>query len=330
MKEKIAFFTSFTAYFVFLLIFISCDSTPYKRESTGPKNTLTVVCDTNMYDNGLKQFLREDSILGQPYPGLIRKEPLIAIRNFSPRSFRNYPRTRNVLYIKKGAPSLFIHKDSLASPQSFILVSANNSRELKRLIQENKTKIIESLLETDYRFQSNYLSENAQIKYPNLIDLGIQKILLPKNYKLITTATDFVYYRKDQGIDIVNLIFSRNETLSHHSHSEQIKEEINRVYRQHLTDRNNRYPLIENHFPFQTEKKEEDSLWLKYESRGFWKMKNDLMGGPLIAQTWINKKTNKNYQVSAFIYAPHKPPRMNKKRDYLLEIETILRTLLLK
>lgn len=58
------------------------------------------------------------------------------------------------------------------------------------------------------------------------------------------------------------------------------------------------------------------------ETRGLWRTKGDFMGGSFINYTIFDENNNQRIMLDAFLYAPD-----SKKRNLVLELESILRTL---
>jgi hypothetical protein len=59
-----------------------------------------------------------------------------------------------------------------------------------------------------------------------------------------------------------------------------------------------------------------------FETRGKWEIKNDFMAGPFLNYTVVDKPNNRLIVVEGFTYAP-----TANKRDYMFEIEAVLKTL---
>jgi hypothetical protein len=57
------------------------------------------------------------------------------------------------------------------------------------------------------------------------------------------------------------------------------------------------------------------------ETRGLWIVKNDFMGGPFLSYTFVDKKNHQLIIIEGFSYSPSA-----KKRDFVFELEAILKT----
>jgi len=62
-----------------------------------------------------------------------------------------------------------------------------------------------------------------------------------------------------------------------------------------------------------------------FETRGKWEVKNVYMAGPFLSYTIVDKPNNRLVVVEGFTYAPS-----INKRDYMFEIEAILKTIKIK
>jgi len=58
------------------------------------------------------------------------------------------------------------------------------------------------------------------------------------------------------------------------------------------------------------------------EARGFWEMKNDMMGGPFVSHSTVDTVNNRVIVVEGFVYAPEK-----MKRTMIRRLESALYTL---
>ena len=58
------------------------------------------------------------------------------------------------------------------------------------------------------------------------------------------------------------------------------------------------------------------------EARGFWKMENDMMGGPFVSHSSVDTVNNRVVVVEGFVYAPEK-----MKRTMIRRLEAALYTL---
>ena len=58
------------------------------------------------------------------------------------------------------------------------------------------------------------------------------------------------------------------------------------------------------------------------EARGFWEMKNDMMGGPFVSHSSVDTVNNRVIVVEGFVYAPEK-----MKRTMIRRLEAALYTL---
>ena len=59
-----------------------------------------------------------------------------------------------------------------------------------------------------------------------------------------------------------------------------------------------------------------------FETRGKWEVKGDFMAGPFLNYTVVDKANNRLVVVEGFSYAP-----TTNKRDFMFEVEAILKTL---
>ncbi len=310
-------------------IVTSCNNennTVLRPSVTGKAGEVLVVMDKQLWESEAGDSLKK--ILLQEYPGLPVAEPLFDVINIPPQAFTDMFKThRNVIMIETGEKQkngINITKDVWAETQLLISISAKNTNEIIKIINQNKDKIISVIENTELgRISDNYK------KYPERETIEILKqkhnisLVIPAGYSLDREAGNFLWIahetpRISQGILIYYYNYSDTNTFT----SDYLIGKRDYFLKKYvpgpsegsyMTTGLEVYPLFD-----------ELSLNGEYATRlrGLWEVENDFMGGPFISITTLDKKRNRVITAEGFVYAPQ-----FNKRNYMRQLEAILYTL---
>lgn len=256
--------------------------------------------------------------------GLPQAEPLFTVRQVPPEAFNSLlHRSRNIVVLQEGPESkVTIEENKFARPQVFIALTAPNGTELAKLIIKNQAELTTMLHDSEVDYLQKSVTNKPQPVPPLLKDHQLS-MKIPPSFKIDQeTKNTLVLWNKslksDQGIIIHVEPLNGEETL--------LGDRIIPL-RDSLTshfikgDREGSYMIVEDYIPPVFENLEIDGNFA-IETRGLWRTKGDFMGGSFINYTVFDETNNQRVMVDAFIYAPE-----TKKRNLVLELEAILRTL---
>ena len=309
-----------------LFFLMSCDSKPGKRilvDSSGRMNHILVVINNDDWQGEVGDAIR--NTLAIDVIGLPQSEPLFHLNQISPKGFTSFlTSNRNIIFIEYGAENSFKIKQNIyAKPQKAVHIKAENKEELIKLIDNNKTEIINTIRNSDLKvYQKKHLRKHYDTKSsPFLSELKID-LKIPFAYEKSQDTKDYLWYVKDIPEGYQNILIY---TVPINSLADENGENI--IETRDLKGpyipgaKEGMYMITEKAFtPQHIETKLDGKK--TYETRGTWEMKGDYMAGPFLNYTIVDKKNNRLIVIEGFTYAPN-----IKKRNYMFELEAILKTI---
>lgn len=311
---------------VILLSLFSCDS---KKKgitlvgSAGSINDLTIVINNDLWKGKVGDSLR--SIISRPVLGLPQEEYQFSVTQVPEKTFgRLFKANRNLLFVGiENKQGYIVKKDVYASPQVTMTILGKDKKSLIQEINVHKEDIISVFKNADLKLsqqktRKNYWKING-IKTFKKLNFQLK---IPKTYLMIDDTGDFLWFRKDISNGSMNIIaytmsLPKNDSIKNNIVS--MRDSIGKKYIPGPSDGS--YMITEAAYtPFT--KKTEISGTSTFETRGKWEVKNDFMAGPFLNYTTVDKAHNRLLVVEGFTYAPS-----IKKRDYMFELEAILKTL---
>ena len=310
---------------VFLSI-LSCDKKDGHItlvESAGNINHLTIVIDNDLWKGSVGDTLRE--ILTSPILGLPQEENQFSVNQVPPKTFgRLFKTSRNILFIGlEDKEGYGVKNDLYARPQMTMTIIGTDQSTLTNQINSHKDEIISVFKNADLKlFQKKITKEHWETKdVKTLLNLGIQ-LKIPKDYALVKDTGDFLWFRQDIDKGSMNIISYALPLIENDSITNAIVAARDTIGKKHIPGQfDGTYMITEEAYtPFT--KKIELNNNPSFETRGKWEVKGDFMAGPFLNYTVIDKLNNRLLVLEGFTYAPSV-----KKRDYMFELEAILKTL---
>ncbi|MCK5824109.1 MAG: DUF4837 family protein [Ichthyobacteriaceae bacterium] len=307
------------------------ESESIKSSSSGRMNELLVVMKHDLWKGEVGNTVRE--IFRQEMEGLPQPEPLYRVAHIAPQAYgRVFKAARNIIIIDVKKNNKFsISKNVHAQPQIIETVYAKNEKALILKLKANKNKLIEPFRKQDIKSIQKRYYRIRRGDIPKLNDNGIS-IILPKSYSQIQVADNFWWYRSEvrQGklYPQLNLII----------HITPLKSDLQLSGSDVISTRDSigkKYVAgsLEGSY-MQTEPRPLYAPIMKntivngnvaIETRGLWMVKGDFMGGPFLNYTIFDEKNNRIITAEGFIYAAG-----TKKRDYVFEMEAIIKSIRIK
>ena len=313
---------------VITALFISCESGDSKKtlkESNGRINHLLVVIKNSEWQGDLGDELRK--IIAEPVLGLPQPESQFEVTQVPPDSFGSMFRaTRNVLNIGIGDETSFSVKSNVyAAPQKIITIIGKNKGELIAEIQKNSKKIVEIYKNADLKsVQNNILKKFWD---PTQIQTFVKEgysLKIPRNYSKVEDNGEFVWYRYHLNGDNSMELIAYTVPIT----SEDDENGNNIVAIRNAFGKKNIPGQIEDSYMITEEAYSPHIFEVEldgkkaFETRGKWEVKNVYMAGPFLSYTVVDKPNNRLVVVEGLTFAPS-----INKRDYMFELEAVLKTL---
>ena len=314
-----------TISFVLLLLF-SCRDKDRKitlAGSSGRINLLTIVVENSLWKGSVGDSLRE--IIASPVLGLPQEETQFSVSQAPPSSFgRLLKPSRNILIVGIDEKSGYsVQKDVYASPQIIMTILGKDKTSLIQQINAHRKEIISVFKKGDIElFQKKITKEIWKVDdVKTLSKLGIA-LKIPKTYALVDDTGDFLWFRQDIPKGSMNLIAYSFPLVETDSIANSIIARRDSIGKKNIPGTLEGMHMITElaYSPFLKQIQLDNKL--TFESKGIWEMKNDFMAGPFLNYTVVDKTNNRLVIVEGFTFSPNV-----KKRDYMFELEAILKTL---
>lgn len=312
--------------FALVLIFLlSCknDGKLILKDSMGKINSLVIVIDNKEWMGKPGDALR--NIIGAPILGLPQEETQFSVTQAPVKAFKTIFKTsRNLLligYDKKN--SYTVKKELYASPQVIMTILGKDEVSLLALIEKHKKEIISVFKEADLKVYQKKLAknsvENDSLKTLKKLNVAIS---IPTDYRLVDDTGDFLWFRKHIDKGDLNLIAYELPLKENEDIINSITASRDTIGKKYIPgSKEGMYMITEAAYSPHIISTKLNNL-SAYETRGKWEVKNDFMAGPFINYTIVDKANNRLLVFEGFTYAPNA-----KKRDYMFELEAIIKTL---
>ncbi len=310
------------------LVVVSCTDSGTKKRflppSTGGINTLMVVMDTDLWKGGVGDKIREH--FAAPVLGLPQGEPKFTITQIPPQVFKGATAySRSVLFVEQDSVSLaHIKTDVYAKPQKVAVVTGETYNDLAGNLDSISGMAIAAfkkveISEAQKRFTRSLTKEKAFEE-----EFGIS-LKVPSLYKIGKHEKNFVWMDIQIPKGTMNILayqmpwdsFSVDSTFV--MDIVKMRDSIGKKYvpgpyeGTYMKTEMAFSPYI---FPAQIGGKK------AAEARGIWEINGYPMAGPFLTYIINDKDNNRKLILEGFTFAPSQ-----EKRDYMFELEAILKTI---
>ena len=310
-----------------VFVVLSCQNNHEKLlpESSGKTHSILVIMDDNDWKGAVGDSIRK--YFASEFSDLPQSEPQYTLHQAAPELFTDiFKRIRDVLIIKKGDKSgVQYFKDRFARPQLIVQVEGHNNDDIKKILYKHSQEIIDRFNKFEIKhlqqLQRKALRNNADVEK----ELGIS-IEIPDYFALVDHQKNFFWFRRDVKNGEADILLY-NVPLKD---AQDLKGNRVVYYRDSIGKKYIPGPLANTYMKSEHNLSPSQVMTTingkrAIETRGLWNMKNDFMGGPYVNYSIIDKKHKRMIVGEGFIYAP-----AIDKRDYMVQLESILRTIKLK
>ena len=314
-----------------LSLLTSCgDGTKSKRilsSSSGNINQLQVIVDSDLWLSRIGDEIRE--VFSAEVVGLPQQEPLFSIRHMPPIVFTGFAtKNRTILKIEKDKPAdTKFYKDVYATPQSVVVISGNSAKEIAAEIHNNAERIISTFKETELK-ERQRLTRKSLHKDKNIEESLGASIEFPSAYRIAKQEGNFFWLRRDIKNGDANLMIYEMPLNAISDGDNAIndiikmRDSIGRVHIPGPVDGS--YMITEEAYtPYLNTTIIDNKP--AFETKSTWEVKDAFMAGPFINYAVKDEVNNRLIVLEGFVFAPS-----TSKRDYIFELEAIIRTLKVK
>lgn len=313
---------------VVISLLISCDSGDGKRvlkEANGRINHLLIVMKNSEWQGEIGDELRK--IVAEPVVGLPQPEAQFEVSQVPPENFGSMFRaTRSVLKVGITDKNSFtVASNMYASPQRIITITGKNEAALIEEIKKHNQEIVTVFKNADLKsIQRRVLKKYWDPTKIETFNKQGYTLKIPRNYRKVEDDGEFVWYRYhlDRGNSMELISYTvpiTSEDDENGNNIVAIRDAIGAKYipgeieGSHMITEEAYTPHI---FEVELDGKK------AFETKGKWEVKGMYMAGPFISYSVIDKANNRLVVVEGLTYAPS-----INKRDYMFELEAILKTL---
>ena len=291
---------------------------------SGKAGEVIVVIDRVNWEGDLGNTVR--LLLADDCPWLAQKEPLYTLVNVAPGAFTDLFKVhRNIVFFdidpQVQNEAITYRSDMWASPQCVIQVSAATAENAQHLLEEEGETIV-AVIEQAER---DRVIANTRLYEERSLAPQVRKIMggsphFPSGYKLKKKTDNFIWIADEkqytnQGVFIYKYPVTESEpfTLDNiiRHRNEFLKENVPGMF-------DGTYMITADYIP-------PTVSYLQYkgrsfaQTRGFWEVYNDFMGGPFVSHSFYSQDGKDIIVLEAFVYAPK-----YDKRQYLRQVESLL------
>tara|TARA_R110002072_G_scaffold48185_11_gene131727 strand:+ start:603 stop:1616 length:1014 start_codon:yes stop_codon:yes gene_type:complete len=331
-------------YFLLFIILISCsneakvaeketDSPPENPAnstlpaSNGGRLDLIVVSSNSVWDGVAGEAIRK--VFSAAQHGLPQEEPLFNVIHIESSKF-NYvlKRSRNIIVLEINPENIGskLQENAWADPQIVAYYSAADQNGIAELFKNSKERVFEEFMALEISTMHKRLKKGRFLPNPKVLqDHGVS-MDIPRSFELDQENENLLVFwnktiKTDQGI-IIHFSPLNDEDLTVGSNTIPLRDSITKLYIH--GQKEGSYMKTEMLIPPKVSTLELSGQFA-LETRGLWKTIGEFKGGPFINYTIYDEKNKQVIFLDAFIYSPE-----TKKRNFLLELETVLRSLKIK
>ena len=302
----------------FLITALSCSGNQQKLlpASSGNINNISVVTNDELWEGAVGEVIREN--FGRPIYGLPQIEPIFSLSHIPSKVFSGFAtKSRTILKIDISEnEGVFNFKNTYASPQRIIQITANSPDKIIEIINENLNSIYSTMYFNEIQEKQRRISKNLNKTQAIKKSTGVS-LKFPSAYRVAKVDSNFVWIRRDIETGSVNLFIQRQRNQTEQSIIEK-RDSISKIYIPG--------PVENTHMStdlIYTPNTQEINVGGKqvFETRGLWEIEGQFMAGPFL-NFQIKLGDDDFIMLDGFVYSPG-----STKREYIFELEAIMRSL---
>ena len=302
----------------FLITALSCSDNQQKLlpASSGNINNISVVTNDELWEGAVGEVIREN--FGRPIYGLPQIEPIFSLSHIPSKVFSGFAtKSRTILKIDISEnEGVFNFKNTYASPQRIIQITANSPDKIIEIINENLNSIYSTMYFNEIQEKQRRISKNLNKTQAIKKNTGVS-LRFPSAYRVAKADTNFVWIRRDIETGSVNLFIQRQRNQTEQSIIEK-RDSISKIYIPGPVE--NTYMSTDLIYTPNTQQINVGGKQV-FETRGLWEIEGQFMAGPFL-NFQIKLGDDDFIMLDGFVYSPG-----STKREYIFELEAIMRSL---
>lgn len=267
--------------------------------------------------------------IGAPLYGLPQDEPQFSLKQMPTVVFTDFAtKNRTILKVVKGkdADTKFF-ENAYAKPQKMAVVYGQTNQEIIDQINTNAAKIISAFKTEEIKEKQRRIRKSLN-KNNNIEDVLGLTIQFPSAYRVAKEDGKFFWLRRDIKTGTINLMLYEMPLDAISKGDETINDIIkirDSIGQAHIPGPlDGSYMVTEDAYtPFIGSSILDNKP--TYVTRSVWEVKKAFMSGPFINYAIEDKINNRYIIAEGFVFAPSV-----EKRDYVFELESIIKSLKIK
>lgn len=311
------------------ILLFSCSSdgkdNKFIPDSVGKPYEIFVISDPEMFRGSVGDSIKNS--LEQEVHMINNAERSLQLVNIPPANFKGLTKKhRNIVIFQVGEnypiTRMYTVNDEYAKPQMITVLQAPTTAQLEGLITEMRDSLKKQFENEEL---ARFAVKAAKVTEPKSVarvkDMFNIDLKLPKGFVYRNAVEpDFLWISYElpeasQGVIIYEYPYD-GKPLTDASIIEARNKFISNV----PGELPNSFMTTSDMFDPETESKViNGNVW--QETRGFWRVENDFMGGPFVNYTIIDEENNRVVGIDWYVYSPNP----NKgQRNYLRQLEGIM------
>ena len=291
---------------------------------SGKAGEVIVVIEKAHWDGELGDALRESLACDCDF--LPQPEPLYNLAYVTPAGFTNmFQSHRNIIMVHIDQDvkedGITFYNNKWARPQCIIMINAKGLDEAVAVVRRDYEKIRARLeqAERDRVVASARLYEAKEIR-ENVAERFGGSIVFPSGYVIKKINDSFAWIGNDNTYVYKDILVYRYPANGKDDlQPETIIAQRNRILKENVPG------MFDGTYMTTSQVAEPKVSYINYkghdfaETRGFWEVENDFMGGPFVSHSFYSLDGSEILVFEAFVYAPK-----YDKRQYMRQTESLL------
>ena len=310
-----------------------------KPGSSGKTLELMVVAPNSVCSGTTQGVL--DSLFETPQVALNQPEPRFDVVHIVPSSFDGntmFQSHRNILILEVNPQNIckvYLEQDKWSVPQVVIRMTAPDRASLDSMLLANGERLLKEYYNQEYRRMDRVFSKAPAYKIVKLLKEKYGFTLsIPEEFALakMKEESDFTWILKQtKDFDLHLYVYSRESVGPQDFEEAGILDNIDTMLRRYVPGPSEgSYPGVERRDFFYSRDVVLGDGIEAVETRGLWRTYNDFMGGPFVCYTFTLPESGKVYTLMGSVYSPSQRNRMVMKRDLLMQLDGICRSIKLQ
>ena len=292
---------------------------------SGKAGEIMVVIEKADWEGAVGNATRE--LLACDCPWFLMREPLYTLSNVTHGGFADIFKVhRNILYFDIDpmvqTTRVKYLQNVWAQPQAVVEISAPDSQTAEELLQKDGAKIVAFIEQAErdrvIRNTMRYEEKNLGAMVAEIFGGCLH---FPTGYQFKKKTADFIWIAAEKQYTIQGVFVYRYPALG----TDEDFSKANIIAHRNEVLRNNVPGMFENTYMTTGTLPSPTVEYLKYQgrafaqTRGYWEVANDYMGGPFVSHSFYSPDGVYVVVCDAFVYAPK-----YDKRQYLRQVESLL------